>query len=107
MRPLMSSIVPGVLSGIALVATSSVNAAAKLELSKNMIFATKIMDNMQRRTQAQEVQAYQASRAPAPSSGSSYQSAESRLRELDKLAAGGYITPEEHNAKKQAIIDRM
>jgi hypothetical protein len=71
------------------------------------IFATKIMDNMQRRTRAEEVQAYEAARAPAPSSGSSSQSAESRLRELDKLAAGGYITPQEYKAKKQAIIDSM
>ena len=27
--------------------------------------------------------------------------------ELDKLAAGGYITPEEYKAKKKAILDSM
>ena len=71
------------------------------------VFATKVLDNMQRRTRAEEVQAYQSTRAPAPAYGSSHQSAESRLRELDKLAAGGYISPEEYRAKKQAIIDGM
>ena len=71
------------------------------------VFATKILDNMQRRTRAQEVQAYQPTRQAAPAYRSPPQSAESRLRELDKLAAGGYITPEEYRAKKQRIIDSM
>jgi hypothetical protein len=31
-------------------------------------------------------------------------SAEDRLKQLDKLAAGGYITPEEYKAKKKAIL---
>jgi hypothetical protein len=30
-----------------------------------------------------------------------------RLKELDKLAAGGYITPEEYKAKKKAILDSI
>jgi hypothetical protein len=30
-----------------------------------------------------------------------------KLQELDKLAAGGYITPEEYKAKKKAILDSM
>ena len=34
-------------------------------------------------------------------------STEDRLKELDKLAAGGYITPEEYKAKKKAILDSM
>ena len=34
-------------------------------------------------------------------------SAEDRLKELDKLAAGGYITPEEYKAKKKAILDSI
>ena len=33
--------------------------------------------------------------------------AEDRIKELDKLAAGGYITPEEYKAKKKAILDSM
>jgi hypothetical protein len=30
-----------------------------------------------------------------------------RIDKLDKLAAGGYITPEEYKKKKQAVIDSM
>ena len=33
--------------------------------------------------------------------------AQQRLDQLDKLAAGGYITPEEYKAKKKAILDGM
>ena len=41
---------------------------------------------------------------PAPAAKPS---AEDRLKELDKLAAGGYITPEEYKAKKKAILDSL
>ena len=41
---------------------------------------------------------------PAPAAKPS---TEDRLKELDKLAAGGYITPEEYKAKKKAILDSM
>jgi hypothetical protein len=34
-------------------------------------------------------------------------SAEQRIQQLDKLAAGGYITPEEYKAKKKAILDSL
>ena len=34
-------------------------------------------------------------------------SVEQRLKELDKLAAGGYITPQEYKAKKKAILDSI
>ena len=34
-------------------------------------------------------------------------SVEDRLKQLDKLAAGGYITPEEYKAKKKAILDSL
>jgi hypothetical protein len=30
-----------------------------------------------------------------------------RLDQLDKLAAGGYISPEEYKAKKKAILDSL
>jgi hypothetical protein len=33
--------------------------------------------------------------------------AQQRLDQLNKLAAGGYITPEEYKAKKKAILDSM
>ena len=32
---------------------------------------------------------------------------EQKLNELNKLAAGGYITPEEYKAKKQAILNSL
>ena len=74
------------------------------------IFAAKILDNMQRRTRAEEVQAYQSSRSVpshSASSGGSYQSVEARLKQLDKLAADGYVSPEEYRAKKKAILDSL
>ena len=46
----------------------------------------------------------QAAPAPAPAAQKSPQQ---KLDELDKLAAGGYITPAEYKAKKKAILDGM
>jgi hypothetical protein len=45
----------------------------------------------------------QAAPAPAPAQSSPTQ----KIQELDKLAAGGYITPEEYKAKKKAILDSL
>ena len=47
--------------------------------------------------------------APAQSQPASAHkmSAKQRLDQLDKLAAGGYITPEEYKAKKKAILDSL
>ena len=69
----------------------------------------------ERRTEAAEYQAYSQPRAvqqaaPAPASApapAAKLSAQQRLDQLDKLAAGGYITPEEYKAKKKAILDSM
>jgi hypothetical protein len=41
--------------------------------------------------------------APAPAPMSPQQ----KLQELDKLAAGGYITPEEYKARRKAILDSI
>ena len=41
---------------------------------------------------------------PAPAAKPS---AEDRIKQLDKLAAGGYITTEEYKAKKKAILDSI
>lgn len=77
------------------------------------LLAGKVMNNMSRRTDAEEEQAYYAQQnsqqqvqqaAPAAPAAKSPQQ---RLDELDKLAAGGYITPDEYKKKKQAIIDSM
>ena len=73
------------------------------------VFATKLLTNMQDRTEAEQQQAaaaqYQAARPVQ--SAPSQKSTQQRLDELDKLAAGGYITPEEYKKKKQAVIDSM
>jgi hypothetical protein len=69
---------------------------------------SRVLTNMHRRTQAEEYQAYNSQpvqqAAPAPSGG---ESAEARIKQLDKLAAGGYITPAEYKAKKQAILNSL
>ena len=74
------------------------------------VVTAKVLNNMSRRTEAEEAQAQaaqsQAYSQPAPAQPAQ-QSTEQKLQELDKLAAGGYITPEEYQAKKQAILDSM
>ncbi len=77
------------------------------------MLTSRVLGNMHQRTEAEQQQAYYAQQnaqrqqvqqaAPA----SSTQSTEQKLKELDKLAAGGYITPAEYKAKKQSIIDAM
>jgi len=37
----------------------------------------------------------------------SRQSPQQKLQELDKLVAGGYISPAEYKAKKKAILDNI
>ena len=73
------------------------------------VFATKVVSNMQRQTEAQEQQAAYASQPAARpvSSAPAQKSPQQRINELDKLAAGGYITPEEYKSKKKAILDSM
>jgi outer membrane lipoprotein SlyB len=75
------------------------------------VLAAKVVGNMRRQTEAQEEQAYyarQQAAQPVPQAQAPAQkSAEQRIAELDKLAAGGYITPEEYKSKKKAIIDGM
>jgi hypothetical protein len=50
----------------------------------------------------------QAAPAPAPAPAPAAKpTVQQRLQELDKLAAGGYITPQEYKAKKKAILDSI
>jgi len=73
------------------------------------VFATKLLGNLRARTDAEQQQAGAAQRMAAqqvvPAQKS--KSPEARIAELDKLAAGGYITPAEYKAKKQAILDSI
>jgi len=86
------------------------------------IMAARIGQNMRSRTQAEQQQAQaqqqqaqaaqdqayysqqQVQQAPPPPAE---QTVEERLAQLDKLAAGGYITADEYKKKKQAILDEM
>jgi uncharacterized membrane protein len=75
------------------------------------MLAGKVLRNMDQRTQAEQQQAYyaqqqaqQVQQAPPPPAQKTTQQ---KLDELDKLAAGGYITPDEYKAKKQQILDSM
>jgi membrane protease subunit (stomatin/prohibitin family) len=99
-------------SAILLVATLSVSMPAhsgKAGAFLGGMVTAKVLNNMSRRTEAEEQQAANSSRqaAPAPAPAPAAQSPEQRIAQLDKLAAGGYITPAEYKAKKQSIIDSM
>jgi hypothetical protein len=95
--------------GMLVVGTSTTVRASDAGAFIGGVFATRLLDNVQRRTAAEEAQAaaaqqpryYSTPRAPAQ------KSAEQRIAELDKLAAGGYITPEEYKRKKQQILDGL
>ena len=52
---------------------------------------------------AQQQAYYAQQQAAAPKA----QSPQDKIAELDKLAAGGYITPEEYKSRKKAILDSM
>ena len=71
------------------------------------MLTAKVVNNMSRRTEAEEQQAANSSQQAAPAPAPAAQSPEQRIAQLDKLAAGGYITPDEYKAKKKAIIDGM
>ena len=45
--------------------------------------------------------------APAYVATPSTASIEAQLNQLDKLAAGGYITPAEYKERRQAVLDEM
>jgi len=76
---------------------------------------TGAVNRSERRTRAEEQQAaaqsqpvyQQAAPAPSAAPAAAQPSVEQRIQELDKLAAGGYITPEEYKAKKQSILSGL
>jgi hypothetical protein len=79
------------------------------------VMAARIGRNMRERTEAEQQQAaaaqqqaYAAQQQPVQQAApAAAQTPEQRIQQLDKLAAGGYITPEEYKTKKQAIIDSL
>jgi hypothetical protein len=59
------------------------------------------------KTQAAEYQAYSQPHTASQAAPAAKPTAEQRIQQLDKLAAGGYITPAEYKAKKKSILDSM
>ena len=67
-----------------------------------------VIGNMHERTEAEQQQAYYAQQNAQPvQQAAPAKTAEQKLDELNKLAAGGYITPEEYKSKKAAVINNM
>jgi len=72
-----------------------------------------VVRNMKEQSQAEQAQAYYSQQAAqrqvpqAAPAAASTSSPQQKLDELDKLAAGGYISPEEYKTKKKAILDAM
>ncbi|MDX2505563.1 MAG: SHOCT domain-containing protein [Gammaproteobacteria bacterium] len=102
----------GVLTCLIASATFSVSTPARASDAGAFIggvFATKLLSNVSRRTDAEEAQATAAQQQTrsVPTASSAQKSPEQRIKQLDKLAAGGYITPAEYKQKKKAIIDSM
>jgi ATPase subunit of ABC transporter with duplicated ATPase domains len=80
------------------------------------VAAARIVQNTREQNQYAQDQAYYAQQTAqaaqqqatiAQAQASSQPSAESRLDQLNKLAAGGYISPAEYKAKKKEILDSM
>jgi len=61
----------------------------------------------QPKTQTVYVQQAPAATTTSQPAQAAKPSVEQRIKELDKLAKDGYITPEEYKARKKAIIDSI
>jgi hypothetical protein len=71
---------------------------------------TNMAGRSERRTQAAESQAYSqppAQYQPAQPAPSSSKSVEQKLDDLNTLAAKGYISKEEYQARRKAILDSL
>ena len=67
-------------------------------------------DYEQQQADAAQQQAYyaqQQAQASQQQADSQPQTAEEKIAQLDKLAAGGYITADEYKSRKKAILDNM
>jgi hypothetical protein len=103
-----------IISGTLLLATAlSVSIPAQSDNSGAFIggmLTSRVMSNMHQRTEAEQQQAYNSqpqAQQPVQQAAPAQKTPQQRLDELDKLAAGGYITPAEYKAKKQTIINSM
>ena len=74
------------------------------------VAVARIGQNMRDRTDAEQQQANAATQqanAAQQQAAAQPQTPSEKIAELDKLAAGGYITPEEYKSRKKAILDSM
>ena len=77
------------------------------------IAVARIGSNVRDRRDYEEDQAYysqqqaQAAQQQANAAQRQPQTPSEKIAELDKLAAGGYISKEEYKSRKQAILDSM
>ncbi|MDJ0847708.1 MAG: SHOCT domain-containing protein [Myxococcota bacterium] len=98
------------LVGLAVVGGPATALAGKGGAFAGGLIAGHVLTNMsnrqERQTRAMEYQAYRGS-AASQGTSSSARSTEQRLAELDKLAAGGYITKDEYRRRRQAILDGL
>ena len=72
------------------------------------MITSNVVHNMRARTEAEQVQAaaaVQSASKPAQSSSGGASSVESRIDTLDQLLAKGYITKDEYDKRKKAILD--
>lgn len=79
------------------------------------VLATKLAGAIKQSVHAQEQQAQAMQQAnqmralppPPPPPLPQYRTPQQKLNELDALAAGGYITPQEYKARRKAILDSL
>jgi hypothetical protein len=101
--------------GTAAFSVSAPAVASKAGAFMGGMIAGKVLHNMHEQTKAEKKQARYAQQeaqrpvaaAPAAPAAPAQPSAEARIQQLDKLAAGGYITPAEYKQKKKAIVDSI
>jgi membrane protease subunit (stomatin/prohibitin family) len=75
------------------------------------IAVARIGQNMRDQTEAEQQQAYyaqqQAYAAQAQATAPQASSPQEKIRKLDELLAGGYITQAEYNSKKEDILNNL
>jgi hypothetical protein len=69
------------------------------------ILAAHVVGGAIRRDQVRTAAAVQEANQPAPVPAQP--TVTQKINQLDKLAAGGYITPEEYKSRKKALLDSM
>jgi hypothetical protein len=71
------------------------------------IAVARIGSNVRDRRDYEEDQAYYSQQQAQAAQQQATQTPEQKIAQLDKLAAGGYITADEYKSRKKAILDNM